>query len=96
MFAVTVHFEIHAKHLDVFMPLMKANARTSLSDEDGCQRFDICTDPARANEVFLYELYDDAAAFEAHLASAHFKAFDTAISGMVASKSVQTFSQVMS
>lgn len=33
-------------------------------------------DPGRPNEIFLYELYTDRAAFEAHLASDQFVAFD--------------------
>ncbi len=76
------------------MPLMLANARTSLRDEDGCHQFDVATDPARTHEVFLYEIYTDRAAFEAHLASVHFKDFDAAVTGMIASKDLRTYSQV--
>lgn len=94
MFAVCVTFQIVHGQMDVFMPLMLANARASLSDEPECHRFDVLTDPARPNEVGLYELYTDAAAFDAHLASAHFKTFDAAVSAMIASKSVQTYAKV--
>ena len=40
--------------------------------------------------------YTDAAAFDAHLSSDHFKAFDARVAQMVASKSVATYAQVTS
>lgn len=94
MFAVCVTFQIKPDQIAAFMPLMRANARTSLKAEAGCHRFDVLTDPARKGEVGLYELYTDAAAFDAHLASDHFKAFDQATGDMITAKSVQTYAQV--
>lgn len=94
MFAIAVTFEIHKEHWDRFMPLMLLNARSSLRDEPGCQQFDVCSDASRPYEVFLYELYDDEAAFTAHTQSAHYAAFQDAIVGMVASKDVRSFARV--
>jgi autoinducer 2-degrading protein len=95
MFAVTVHFEINSDTMQFFLPLMHANARASVETEAGCQQFDVCTDPAHPNVVFLYELYDDEAAFKTHMQQAHFKKFDAETAGMIASKRVTTFQQVM-
>ena len=67
MYVVTVEFTIHAEHRARFMTLMLGNARRSRTDEPGCRQFDVCIDDARADEVFLYEIYDDRAAFDAHL-----------------------------
>ena len=75
---------------------MIANARTSLAEEPGCHQFDVCTDPARPDEVFLYERYTDRAAFDDHLASAHFKAFDARVAPMIAAKEVRTYHEVRS
>ena len=94
MFAVTVTLVINPKRMAAFMPLMHANAQASLTGEAGCHRFDVCTDPARPNEVFLFELYEDAAAFDAHLASDHFKTFDTHVADMITSKDVKTYAEV--
>ena len=91
MFAVTVTFIIHPGQLDGFLTLVRANAETSLKQEEGCKQFDVCVDPERPNEIFLYELYDDAAAFDIHLNSAHFKVFDSAVAGMVESKTATTY-----
>lgn len=92
MYAVTVLFKIKPGQMQAFLPLMTENARTSRAVEAGCQQFDICRD---GDEVFLYELYDDRAAFDAHLASVHFTEFDAAVSDMVAEKHVRLFEEVI-
>ena len=94
MFAVVVTLKIAEGAMADFLPLMQTNAQASLHQEPGCQQFDVCTDPGRPGEVFLYELYADHAAFDAHLASAHFQTFDAATAAMIADKDVRTFSEV--
>lgn len=94
MFAVVVTFEIRPGDEAAFLDLVRQNARASVRDEPGCQLFDVCTDPGRPAEVFLYEIYDDAAAFEVHKTTPHFIDFDRASAPLVASKSVRTFAQV--
>lgn len=91
MFAVCVTFTLKLTQFDVFMPLVKAQARNSLDLEPGCHRFDVC---AKGDTIFLYELYDDADAFDAHLATTHFKEFDAIVAGMIATKSVETYTDV--
>ena len=93
-YAVVVTFTIKPDAMADFTSRVLANASTSLFDEDGCYQFDVATDPARPNEVFLYELYTDRTAFDAHLASAHFKDFDAAVADMIAGKDVRTYEQV--
>ncbi len=94
MFAVIVTFQLVPGSAARFMPLMLENATTSRREEPGCLQFDVATDPALPGEVFLYEIYTDAAAFDAHLASPHFKAFDTAVQDMIAHKHIRTYSEV--
>ncbi len=96
MYAVTVVFQIKAETVEDFLPLMIANAEASLKDEPGCRQFDVCTDPDRPGDVFLYELYDDADAFQAHLQTPHFKSFDANVAGMIAQKTVRTYAKVAS
>jgi len=48
-------------------------------------------DDAPPVRVFLYEIYRDRGAFDAHLASAHFQSFDAATRPMVASKQVASW-----
>lgn len=91
MYAVTVLLHVKPGMMQAFMPLMVKNARTSREAEPGCQMFDVCRDD---DAVFLYEIYDDRAAFDAHLASDHFRAFDAAVAELVESKQVQLFDEV--
>jgi (4S)-4-hydroxy-5-phosphonooxypentane-2,3-dione isomerase len=90
MYVVIVEFRIKPERVADFMPLMLENAHASRETEPGCRLFDVCVDPADKTSVFLYELYDDRAAFDAHLATAHFKRFDAAVAPMVAAKAVRT------
>ncbi|MEL6684428.1 MAG: putative quinol monooxygenase [Pseudomonadota bacterium] len=94
MYAVVVTFQIVAAEVDAFLLLMRENAATSLAQEEGCHRFDICTDPDRPNDVLLYELYTDRAAFDLHLASDHFKSFDAQVTPMITTKFVRTYQDV--
>lgn len=41
--------------------------------EAGCHQYDLHRDPDDPRVLFLYEQYDDEAAFDAHCASAHFR-----------------------
>jgi autoinducer 2-degrading protein len=83
MYVVTVEFTIDPARWDEFIPLMLENAERSRNDEPGCRQFDVCTDTSRPGIVFLYELYDHAAAFDAHLAAPHFLSFAAATKEMV-------------
>ena len=94
MYAVCVTFKLNHGQTSAFLPLMRGNARKSLTDEIGCMQFDVLTDPTNPDSVFLYELYTNRAAFDAHLTSAHFKSFDAATAAMIAHKDVQTWSEV--
>lgn len=70
-------------------PAILANAADSLA-EPGCHTFDVCFSDD-GSKCFLYEIYDDEAAFRAHLATEHFRAFDAACADIVTSKRVETF-----
>ena len=93
-FAVCVTFDVDSRDLGEFMELMRENAKTSLEEEDGCQQFDVCSNPENANEIFLYEIYDSPDAFQIHLKSQHFQVFDTAVKNMINSKQVKTYEVV--
>lgn len=92
LFGLTVAFRLKPDQTAAFLRLMCANASTSLRDEPGCLRFDVLRpETGDGHEVFLYEVYTDAAAFDLHLASPHFTAFDAATHGMVMSKKARRY-----
>ncbi len=88
MYVVIVEFTLGSEHIDDFVARVRQQAADSLEREAGCHVFDVCLDPARENYVLLYEVYDDRAAFETHLASAHFLDFDATVGDWVKDKRV--------
>jgi len=91
MFVVTVTFVIKPEHVDDFAEAMVANARASLKIEPACRQFDVCRDPNDPAVTFLYELYENEAAFQDHLAEPHFKSFDAEVAPWIVSKEVKTW-----
>ena len=95
MKVLAVEFRIQPARVDDFAAAIAANARASLADEPGCRQFDVCRDPADPCSFFLYELYDDDAAIDAHLAAPHFRAMDAATAGWVEHKTVRRYDRVV-
>ena len=96
MYAVCVMLRLKPGKRDDFMPMILTNANTSLRTEPECHRFDVATDSADPDAVFLYELYTDRAGFDAHLATEHFAIFDAASAPLLADKTIITFDTVIS
>ncbi|MEO8012841.1 MAG: putative quinol monooxygenase [Polaromonas sp.] len=88
--ALLVDFHIQPEQAEAFAEAILHNAHCSLDKEPGCSRFDVCRDPKDAGTFFLYELYEDPAAIEAHLASSHFQQFDALTRDWVLRKVVRT------
>ena len=91
-FAITVAFELADGAFASFHRLVTENAAQSVATESGCLRFDVLTpEEGGGGDVVLYEIYVDRAAFDVHLATAHFKAFDDATRDLVRRKTVAAF-----
>lgn len=90
-YVVAVELDIQPESWELFKPLMLENARASVRDEKGCSQFDVCAPPDGAARVFLYEIYDDEAAFKTHLETPHFKSFAAATNDMIASRKVTVY-----
>jgi (4S)-4-hydroxy-5-phosphonooxypentane-2,3-dione isomerase len=75
MFSLMVQLEVRPEDRDEFLAAITANAAASVRDEPGCHRFDVTAVEGDGNRFLLYELYDDAEAFEAHKRAPHFAAW---------------------
>ena len=75
MYVVSVEFVVQPEHAAAFRREVIANARVSRDTEPGCRQFDVCAMPDDPATIFLYEVYADRAAFDAHLATSHFRSF---------------------
>ena len=91
-YVVTVVFRSKPQHRDAFRNAMIENATASRTREPGCRQFDVCELPD--GTIFLYEVYDDEAAFKAHLATDHFKRFNARTAPWVADKRVATLNLI--
>ena len=89
MQALIVEFRIVMAFVEDFATAIGANATASLALEPGCRRFDVCRDPADPQVFFLFELYDDEAAIQAHLHSEHFRRMDRLTATWVEHKSIR-------
>ena len=52
-----------------FLDIIREHASKTLENETGCLQFEVCDPMESENRVFLYEMYADDAAFEAHKTS---------------------------
>ena len=75
MFSLMVQLEVAGADRAEFLTAITANAEASVRDEPGCHRFDVTAVEGDGTRFVLYELYDDAAAFEAHKQAPHFAAW---------------------
>ncbi len=78
-FVVIAEFSVTAAHAAEFLAVCAADGHGSVTTEPGCQQFDVLTDPAAPETVILFEVYDDAAAFEAHKRTPHYATFAAAV-----------------
>lgn len=93
-YAITVDFRLKPGGREEFRRLIDNNARDSCRDEPGCQRFDVLEPKGEPDRILLYEIYDDRAAFEAHIKTPHFAVFDKASASLVIEKRVAEFTVV--
>jgi len=75
MFSLMVQLEVRPRDRDEFLAAITANAEASVRDEPRCHRFDVTAVEGEESRFVLYELYDDAEAFEAHKQAPHFAAW---------------------
>ena len=87
-FVVIVDFRLKPGAHEAFRPMVDANARASVREESGCRRFDVVEPEGEASRILLYEIYDDAAAFDAHCRMPHFLSFDAESAPLVQEKHV--------
>ena len=55
------------------MKAIVEDARDSVEKEPGCLRFDVIQDASHMDRIWLYEVYVDEGAFQAHLQTPHLK-----------------------
>ena len=90
-FVIIVDFKLKPGTRSAFRKLIDVNAATSVVEEPGCQRFDVLEPEGAADRIVLYEIYDSRADLDAHIATAHYKAFDEASAHLILEKTVTAY-----
>jgi hypothetical protein len=67
MYVIIAPIQIQEGHKDAFIEAMVKDARNSVNYEPEYLRFDVIQDANDPNRIWLYEVYQDEAAFQAHL-----------------------------
>ncbi len=91
MLVVIVFFEAKQAHVSDLGTALLAHARTTLEHETGCRQFDVSQDPLDPAGYFLYEVYDDEAAFKLHCDGARFAEVEARCTPWIAHKKVLTY-----
>jgi autoinducer 2-degrading protein len=85
LFISAVEYDIVPGQVDNFLAALKENGAASVK-EPGCRELDIAVSQKDPNHVFIFEVYDNAAAAEAHTTTEHFKKYKAATKDMVAKR----------
>lgn len=88
-----VDLDIVPAQFDAFMAAAKVNGAATPKDP-GAHEFNIVVSQQDSHHVLFYEVYDNAAALEAHRATDHFKTYQAATKDMVANRNVNQLSSV--
>jgi len=89
----SVDLDINPADMDAYMAALKENGAKAVT-EPGCREFNIHVKADNPNHVFIYEVYDSAAALEAHRATDHFKKYAATTQKMVAKRDVRAMTSV--
>lgn len=72
MYVIIAPIQIKNGYKDRFIEEMISDAKGSINNEPGCLRFEVIQDAEEPNRIWLYEVYKDAEAFDAHTKAPHF------------------------
>ncbi|ABR84215.1 TPA: antibiotic biosynthesis monooxygenase [Pseudomonas aeruginosa] len=73
MYCIFIKTRLRPGCAEAFIDAIQVNAAASVSTEPGCLVFDVSRDRQDPDLVYLYEIYRDDAAYEAHTRTAHFR-----------------------
>jgi quinol monooxygenase YgiN len=88
-----VELVIIPSEMPKFLEAIKENAANAVK-EPGCREFNVSVLHNRPNHVFLYEVYDNEAALNAHRATDHFKKYQATTANMVADRNVRAMTPI--
>lgn len=93
-FVVIAEFRVKAGAMAAFLAAAEDDARHSLAGEPTCRRFDVVQVDGDGDTVLFFEVYDDRAAFNAHLKTPHVARFRAAFPPLVVEERPVRFGRI--
>jgi quinol monooxygenase YgiN len=90
MHVVVAEIRMKPEYRERFMEEMIADAAGSMEHEPGCFQFAVVQDEKDPNHIFLFEVYRDKEAFEAHMGMPHYIKWRDAVADWYAAPVVVT------
>lgn len=75
MFTLMAKLTVASEYRETLIKILIEDGQISLKDEPGTLRFDLIQDSSNPNILFLYEVYENEAAFSEHTKGEGFKKF---------------------
>ena len=90
MFALIVTIQVKPEHRQAYIQATMGDAQGANNDEPGCLRFDVLQDSEDPNRLYLYEVYEDRAAWEvAHRQAPHYLKWRDTVKDWYAAENVR-------
>jgi autoinducer 2-degrading protein len=90
-----VNIDVVPGQIENYLAAIKEVGAAAIKTEPGCSEFNITVSQKDPNHLFIFEVYDNAAAFDAHLKSDHYKKYAAAAKDIVAKREVHPLSSVV-
>ncbi|GAB5365861.1 hypothetical protein AAMO2058_001094800 [Amorphochlora amoebiformis] len=84
LFVIHSPMYVQPEHVDKYLEAIVDDAKSSISQEPGCLRFDVFQNVDKPGELFLYEVYANEPAFHYHCETPHIEKWKKAVDGMYA------------
>ena len=88
MYCIVVKTELKPGKREAFLQTMLPNAEASVSLEAGCHVFDILEAQEEPDTFYLYEIYADEDALQAHKQTDHYRESRAVVNELIARQSV--------
>jgi (4S)-4-hydroxy-5-phosphonooxypentane-2,3-dione isomerase len=90
---LVVEYDIVPAEIDKYLTAIKELGAAAVK-EPGCRQLSIAVSQKDSNHLLLFEAWDNAAAFDAFLATDLFKKYQATVGNMIAKRDIRTYSSV--
>ena len=89
-----VNIDVVPGQIENYLAAIKEVGAAAIKTEPGCSEFNITVSQKDPNHLFIFEVYENAAAFDAHLKSDHYKKYAATAKDVVTKREVHSLSSV--